>query len=108
MHPTHHYVSVWIFLRCTVCSRMVSCVDKTLLVSPFIDERYRPWGYPSQFNFRSKCLTLWQKILGVDVFIYGVYVQVRRPMFTALFLHVQTLLVTACVCVACVCMRALA
>jgi E1A/CREB-binding protein len=59
--------------------RMVSCVDKTLLVSPGVDERYRAWGYPSQFNFRSKCLTLWQSILGVDVFIYGVYVQVRSP-----------------------------
>ena len=57
-------------------SRVVSCVDKTLLVSPAMYERYKLWGYPSQLNYRSKCLTLWQTVLGVDVFIYGVYVQV--------------------------------
>jgi len=57
---------------------MVSCVDKTLLVSPAMYERYKAWGYPSQLNYRSKCLTVWQTVLGVDVFIYGVYVQVSR------------------------------
>lgn len=57
---------------------MVSCVDKTLLVSPAMYERYKGWGYPSQLNYRSKCLTVWQTVLGVDVFIYGVYVQVSH------------------------------
>ena len=55
--------------------RMVSCTDKTLLVQPEFLDRYRGLGYPSQFNYRSKALVLWQRIGGVDVFIYGVYVQ---------------------------------
>ena len=55
--------------------RMVSCVDRTLLVQPGFYERYRAQGYPSQFNYRSKALVLWQRINHVDVFIYGVYVQ---------------------------------
>lgn len=56
--------------------RMVACADKTLLVQPDFYERYRGLGYPSQFNYRSKALVLWQRLGGVDVFIYGVYVQV--------------------------------
>jgi E1A/CREB-binding protein len=55
--------------------RLVSCLDKTLLVQPEFYERYRAQGYPSQFNYRSKALMLWQKLGGVDVFIYGVFVQ---------------------------------
>jgi hypothetical protein len=75
---------------------MVSCADKCLLVQPLMYARYKAAGYPPQvglkrcwyhiayllfvspilqFNYRSKAIMLWQRLGGVDVFIYGVYMQ---------------------------------
>ena len=55
--------------------RVVTCSEKYLLATPEFYERYKGVGYPSQFNYRSKALVLWQNIGNVDVLIYGVYVQ---------------------------------
>ena len=46
-----------------------------LVTPPALLSRYRGVGYPSQFNYRSKALALWQNLGGVDVLLYGVYVQ---------------------------------
>ena len=55
--------------------RMVSNQEKVLFVGPEFLARYGAAGYPSQLSFRSKALTLWQKLDGAEVLLYCVYVQ---------------------------------
>lgn len=52
------------------------CVQPLWPVEDLVSRYSRPpFNFPSQFNFRSKALMLWQQLGGVDVFIYAVYVQ---------------------------------
>jgi E1A/CREB-binding protein len=57
----------------------VSCylVVQTIFPVEEVLRRYSqpPHNYPSQLNFRSKCLLLFQRIGGVDVMLYALYVQ---------------------------------
>ena len=55
--------------------RVVSSAERHILTPPELYTRYRGVGYPSQFNYRSKALVLFQTLGGVDVALYGVYVQ---------------------------------
>ena len=55
--------------------RVTSVADRILLVKDDMLARYAAWGYPSQFNYRSKALVLWQTLGYVDVALFGVFVQ---------------------------------
>lgn len=58
-----------------VTVRLVSNYEKSALVGPEFYARYRDHGCPSQLNYRSKALVLWQNLTGVDVLLYVIYVQ---------------------------------
>jgi E1A/CREB-binding protein len=54
--------------------RCVSCVKKDVVVRERMLDRYKEHSYPQQFDYRSKCITLWQTMNGVDSLVFGMYV----------------------------------
>ena len=49
-------------------------MDRKLEVLDRMKKRYAFRNYPSEFNYRCKCLIVFQNLDGVDVILFGMYV----------------------------------
>ena len=49
-------------------------MSRALEVRPRMKERYSFKNYPSEFNYRCKCIIVFQNLDGVDVILFGLYV----------------------------------
>lgn len=54
--------------------RQVTSMDRKLEVRDRMKRRYAFKNYPSEFNYRCKCITVFQRLDGVDVILFGLYV----------------------------------
>jgi len=54
--------------------RQVSSMDRRLDVRERMQRRYAFKDYPKEFNFRCKCIVVFQNLDGVDVILFGLYV----------------------------------
>ena len=54
--------------------RQVTSMDKKLEVRDRMKKRYAFKNYPEEFNYRCKCIVVFQNLDGVDVMLFGLYV----------------------------------
>ena len=54
--------------------RQVTSMDRKLEVRERMKRRYAFKNYPDEFNFRCKCIVVFQNLDGVDVILFGLYV----------------------------------
>ncbi|GMH70233.1 hypothetical protein TrST_g12427 [Triparma strigata] len=54
--------------------RQVTSMDRNIAVRDGMKRRYKFKNYPEEFKFRCKCLVVFQRIDGVDVMLFGLYV----------------------------------
>ena len=54
--------------------RQVTSMDRKLEVRDLMKKRYKFKNYPDEFNFRCKCMIVFQNLDGVDVILFGLYV----------------------------------
>lgn len=54
--------------------RQVTSMDRKLEVRERMKRRYAFKNYPDEFNFRCKCIVVFQNLDGVDVVLFGLYV----------------------------------
>lgn len=54
--------------------RQVTSMDRKLEVRDQMKKRYKFKNYPDEFNFRCKCIIVFQNLDGVDVILFGLYV----------------------------------
>ena len=54
--------------------RQVTSMDRKLEVRERMKRRYAFKNYPDEFNFRCKCIVVFQNLDGVDVLLFGLYV----------------------------------
>lgn len=54
--------------------RQVTSMDRKLEVRDHMKKRYAFKKYPAEFNFRCKCIIVFQNLDGVDVILFGLYV----------------------------------
>jgi E1A/CREB-binding protein len=54
--------------------RQVTATDRKLEVRELMKKRYAHKNYPEEFPFRCKCIVVFQKIDGVDVILFALYV----------------------------------
>ena len=54
--------------------RQVTSMDRKLEVRERMKTRYAFKNYPDEFNFRCKCIVVFQNLDGVDVMLFGLYV----------------------------------
>ena len=57
-----------------VTIRQVTATDRKLEVRELMKKRYAHKNYPEEFPFRCKCIVAFQKIDGVDVVLFALYV----------------------------------
>lgn len=57
-----------------VTIRQVTSMDRKLDVRERMKKRYAFKNYPDEFNFRCKCIVVFQNLDGVDVMLFGLYV----------------------------------
>ena len=55
--------------------RIVQSKKDTNDVETQMTRRYKSLGFPSEFHYQNKCILLFQEIGGIDVLIFGMYVQ---------------------------------
>ncbi|KAJ4770380.1 histone acetyltransferase of the CBP family 12 [Rhynchospora pubera] len=58
-----------------LCVRVVSSIDRVAYVKQNFKQFLKEENYPSQFPYKSKAIVLFQKIEGVDVCLFAMYVQ---------------------------------
>ena len=54
--------------------RQVTSMERKIEVRERMKKRYKFKNYPDDFSYRCKCLVVFQKIEGVDVMLFGLYV----------------------------------
>eukprot|EP00957_Ditylum_brightwellii_P046137 3500348-Ditylum_brightwellii.AAC.1 len=54
--------------------RQVTSTDRKLEVRERMKRRYAHKNYPDEFPFRCKCIVVFQKLDGVDVILFALYV----------------------------------
>jgi E1A/CREB-binding protein len=54
--------------------RQVTSTDRKYEVLPRMKKRYAFRNYPAEFNFRCKCIIVFQNLDGIDVILFGLYV----------------------------------
>ena len=57
--------------------RVVSCVDKRMDTKSAFYDLFRESGFPEAFAYRSKAVVLFQRLEGVDVCLFVMYLQAR-------------------------------